>query len=348
MPKAIFISDIHLTEQDVHEYRWPCLKELAQWAADPQICMVVIGGDITDAKDYHSSALVNRIMEALYEIAAAGKPILILVGNHDYVDATTPFFRFLRHIPGVIYVDKPMVVTAPGGYRILAVPHGSPWDDYAPWRSEFPLSGGYEFILAHQTFCGATVDGAGKVLDKGPCPSLIDAELTAGAPVVSGDIHQAQVLGNLIYIGSPHPVSFGETGGRFLTYDFETKKFKGIKRGTIQRAVLSFALSDSGELLEDPKFDTLKHGDHVHIHVSTSQAGLLHYPEVRNALQKKCESRGIVVFKLQPDIKDLCTNVERVEVGAPRRTDLEVFQEFCELNETPLDIVEMGSSYVSL
>jgi UDP-2,3-diacylglucosamine pyrophosphatase LpxH len=348
MSKALLFSDIHLTDNTAHEYRWACMAEAAKWAASPQISMVIIGGDILDAKDRHSSALVNRTMDCLHAIAAAGKPVLILVGNHDYVDLAAPFFRFLRYLPNVIYVDKPQVVEAPGGYRILAVPHGWSWDEYTPWRLELPLYGGYDFILAHQTFCGATVNGDGKVLDKGPSPSLVDAEFTGGAPVVSGDIHQEQVLGNIVYIGSPHPVSFGETTARFLTYNFETKKFSSIRRATVQRLVLHFVLRDDGTVIEDPKFTTLCEGDHVQIHVSTTQAGLLHYPAFRNVMQNRCEQAGVVVFKLQAEVSDLYSHVSVEAVGAPVKTDREIFAAFCEVNEVPLPLMEVGVSYVSV
>lgn len=348
MAKLLFISDIHLDDNPQHEYRWSCLEDLAHRTKSTDIDVIIIAGDITNAKDGHRAAFLNRVVASLMRVVEVGKPVYVLVGNHDYTDKNTPFFQFLRFVPGVTYMDTPQEIHLPGGYVALALPHGTSWAKDAAWRQQFPLSNSYSFILAHDTFCGATVNGDGKVLDKGPSPTLLDEEVTFGAPVISGDIHQAQVLGNIVYIGSPHPVSFGESRGRYLTYDTETRKFKAIKRGGPQRLVLNYGLSDDGTLDRDIREEQLIEGDHVQVRVSTSQAGLVHYLDTRIQLQKHFQDKGIQVFAFEAKVVGFHSHLAVEAPGETALTDMEVFNRFCDVNEIAGVVRKLGTSYVNV
>lgn len=343
MSRLFVVTDTHNTSNPAHEYRWSYLSEVKNWISEPKIHAGAFLGDAFDAKDNHPSALINRFVDAWAGIAALGKPIIFMMGNHCYIDRTQPFLRFLQHIPNIIYVDSPQKI-AVDGYKILAVPHGFSWDEDAPWRRQYPLNAGWDLILAHQTFCGAKVNGI--TLDKGPSPGLISKEATNGAPVISGDIHQAQTFGNLTYVGSPHPVSFGEQGGRFLTYDFEDRKIREIKRSSIARAVCTFVLRDDGSVLDDVEFASLKKGDHIQIRITASHAALVHFPALRERLQHECETRGIQIFKLQTETLDFQNHVESLN-NIEVRTEKEIFDAFCDANNISDDLIQTGLSYVN-
>lgn len=349
MAKAIVFTDTHNTDNGAHEYRWGCWDDIARWAASPKIDMVMHLGDILDAKDRHPASLVNRLMDKIQAILDTGKPFIILRGNHDYVAVDTPYLHFLRHHPQIVYVDEPRVVDIAGGYRMLAVPHGASWDEHAEWRRKIPLAGGYDLIVAHHTFSGATVDGAGRTLEEGPSPSILDQDCTAGAPVISGHIHQEQVLGNVTYVGSPHPVSFGETTARFVVFDFETRTLKTIRRATTKRLILQYSMRDDGTVLEDPAAETVVAGDHVQIITRVSRAGLLHYQDFRNSIQKKFADIGAVVFKLQANVEELHGQNELSSVvGAAVKSDLDILRDFCTVNAVSSELVEIGESYVRI
>ncbi len=345
MTRLFAVTDPHHTNNPAHTYRWDYLKDVLNWVSDPKISMCAFLGDAFDAKDQHPASLVNRFVDHWVEIAQIGKPIVFMVGNHDYIDRAVPFLRFMKHLPNVVYVERPQVVTFEG-YRILAVPHGWAWDVDAAWRREYPLSEGFDLILAHQTFCGAKANGV--TLDKGPSPGLISEQATRGATVLSGDIHQHQVLNNLVYVGSPHPVSFGEQGGHFVTYDFVERKVRVIRRSPIRRLVCSFVIRDDGSVLEDPAFETLVQGDHVQIRVRAPASALEHYGELRRELQQRCEARGLVIFEMTVETLQLedhrSVETDLCEV----RTDVQIFQDFCEANDLDVKVMNVGASYVGI
>jgi hypothetical protein len=197
---AIITTDLHLTANPRDEYRWgifPWLTEQAIKHGAPEIAIL---GDLTDAKDYHSAELVNRLTKALYDLSDKTR-VSILMGNHDYLKGGNPFFNFLNVIDGVRFITKPLVDTD-GPAWCLWLPHSKnptvDWADQPMNRSRF--------IFMHQTVNGATSE-SGQVME-----SSLSSEFKIGykAQIYSGDIHVSQKIGDVEYVGTPYPIRFGD------------------------------------------------------------------------------------------------------------------------------------------
>ena len=91
----LLTSDIHHTSRAADAYRW----DLWPWAREQitknRLKALFILGDLTDNKDAHPAELVNRLVDEIQQTAKLC-PIYILKGNHDFIDPTTPFFKFIR------------------------------------------------------------------------------------------------------------------------------------------------------------------------------------------------------------------------------------------------------------
>ena len=239
----LLTSDWHLTDLPRDEYRWGIFDACARWIeaqkiATPQIYML---GDLTDRKDRHSAALVNRIEDEFTRLLDLGASISVLKGNHDQPLNGPPFWSILDYIrPGNDPASGINFYTTKHGNLnngLLLLPYSdnpeADWDNI-PWDK-------YKAAFIHQTVTGA-VGNNGMVLEN---PRMI--KMPKHLKVYSGDIHTTQMVGNVYYIGAPHPIAFGDTYPSQiveLTDDFKVSRV--IVLSTIQKLMLR--ISDLGEL----------------------------------------------------------------------------------------------------
>lgn len=207
-------SDLHLTDKASDEYRWNFLRWLSDKASeDSRIKSIFILGDLCDRKDRHSSILVNRVQKEIQKLSEIC-PIYILKGNHDHPDGGVPFWDFLSGTPNVEFIST---IRSQVFYEFscLFLPHtktpAKDWSDRNDWHL-------YDFIFLHQTMKGS-VSSTGQILDGDDMPDLPE-----GTFYVSGDLHIPQKIKNILYVGSPYDVKFGDRiTGRILRFDVERK-----------------------------------------------------------------------------------------------------------------------------
>jgi len=303
--RILLVSDLHLTDNPLEEYRWliwPRLKLLCQqWKVD----RVYVLGDLTEKKDLHRGQLVNRVVRnvvALSRLVSEG--IVILKGNHDFVDSGSPYFRFLRHLdPGRIhYVVEPTVLWE--GH--LFVPYAR-----EPLR-EWEQCGGGDFDQVSVVFMHQEVDGC--VTEQG---HRLSGGLDRGywirrgvkGRVYSGHIHKPQVLrtgtvgggggGNRVlveYVGAPYQVRFGDGYvGRVLVVDEMGEVVEEVVLSEfLRRWVLH--VSDPEEVLEH---EGLRPGDHCKVRFEMDRADVHLWPEVRKRLREVCKERKVVLHSLE-------------------------------------------------
>ncbi len=239
----LLTSDWHLTDHPKDEYRWTIFNAVARWIeaqkiSTPQVFML---GDLTDKKDRHSAALVNRIEDEFTRLLDLGASISILKGNHDQPLNGPPFWSILDYIrPGNDPASGINFYTSKHGNLnngLLLLPYSdnpeADWDGIE-WAK-------YKAAFIHQTVTGA-VGNNGVVLDN---PKMI--KMPKHLKVYSGDVHTTQTVGNIFYIGAPHPIAFGDNYPPQmveLTDDFKVSRV--IPLNTIQKLMLR--ITDLDEL----------------------------------------------------------------------------------------------------
>lgn len=194
---TIVTADLHLAASPRDEYRWQFIERtLPTMVQEYSARRVLVLGDLTEAKDHHGAALVNRLADAVAALAEAA-PVYILRGNHDYAAEDAPFFRFLRHAPRVRWINEPERLSLRGLGECFFLPHAR---DLSSWPD---LGAALDWCFCHQTFGGARSE-SGQLL-RGPTPPF-----PRGARIVSGDVHVPQKLGRVTYVGAPYTVDFGD------------------------------------------------------------------------------------------------------------------------------------------
>ena len=309
----LITSDLHFTDRARDAYRWDIFPWLRDQLEHDETLLIL--GDLTDAKDNHSSALVNRIVNEIEETVAFGHGVFILKGNHDYVDAFTPFFGFLGALDRVAFIaDGYYGLHRVEGQYVRMMPHTrSPAEDWE--RVSFE---DVDLVLCHQTFNGAKASN-GQQLQGGISARYFSDRGFKGR-VISGDIHVPQQCGDVTYVGSPYPVAFGDKfTPRVLRVSGDS--VESLEPPHIRK--LKLTISDAEEL------DDLRQGDQVKLTVRLWREDFYEWERIRAEVAEVAGRLGVYVHSLDLEVKtevEAPTNAKAVAVASAG----DVLGDFCE------------------
>lgn len=209
MKRILLISDLHLDDSIQNEYRWNIFKQIEEKMYKEEINSLYILGDITDRKDRHSAILVNKLIEQIGYLCDKFENVILLAGNHDYINQDLPFFAFHSQM----FYGKPFK-SETNGIKEVFLPHvKNPEEIYGKINiSEFDI------VFTHLDVKGAKMDNGMKSMEGLPV-KFFNNVLT-----ISGHIHTPQKIGNNFhYIGSPYSIIYENNKvnhrGIILTYD---------------------------------------------------------------------------------------------------------------------------------
>lgn len=321
MTTLLATGDIHLTNHPRDEYRWGIFPWLEEQADRRGVGDVVVLGDLTDKKDGHPSRLVNRLHDTL-----AKSPLTwwLMRGNHDYdVDPEWPFFRFLPQ-----FINRPKVVDI-GDLRCLFIPHVRKTDGHK-WPK---ITDDVDMVFMHQTFKGAVAENGQRL--PGLDPRAWDF------PIVSGDVHVPQTIGNVTYAGAPHPIRFGDVFQPRVLY-WDGTKWKSIQRTTIQKATPEITSIDALDRLD------LEAGDQAKIKVRIPRRDFPSWPTIREDVIKWCKDHGVDLHgcKVEEDIMRARVPRDPMRTMVDTFTPTQLFEAFCDERDVDASYVKAGRAYV--
>lgn len=316
---GLVTADWHLSDNIRDDYRHAFIARLRTAAKDRKVDWVLILGDLTEEKDRHSAWLVNSVVRHVALFAKICR-VLILRGNHDYIDPDHPFYAFLSRIEGVTWVNAPTdlknLPSAPqmGLGSVLFLPHTS--DYKRDWKGlKFSQ---YDWIFAHNTFSGAQV-GHGQTMKGIPLDVFPD-----DACVVSGDIHVPQKLGPVTYVGAPYLVDFGDNyNPRVLLLDGTKPKpmWSMSCEGPQKRLVQVRSVAELN------KHDELAEGDILKVRIVLESSQHAQWPELQKAVREWGVKHKMIVHAVQPVILESRAKAATRKSGA-KKTDTQLLQEY--------------------
>ena len=273
----IITGDWHLDSDPKHKYRWEALRELMMKIRElyKQIYdnyRLIILGDLTEKKDKHDADLVNRLMKFLNSLTDYCK-IDIVMGNHDFVDPTKPFFKFVNEHDRINFYDY----FKRDDMNIFIPYHG---------EEESWMAGDYVFM--HEDFKEAVYDDGQQSRSNRSIKSL---SLRNFKHVFSGHVHRPQVIGDkFTYVGSPYPINFHQED-----WDYS---FIVIKDGLIKNEYLKYPkrITINIRSLTQVEDIDLNVGDHAKFIVNVLPSTFQKYPEIKRAIKDKCIEKGIIFY----------------------------------------------------
>lgn len=299
---TIVTSDLQLADNERDAYRFKFFGTLRSIIQKHRASDVYILGDLTEAKDNHSAALVNRIVDEFQDLSRIAR-ILILRGNHDGMTPDNPFFRFLKHVNNIQWINTPTEWS-----NDLFLPHTL---DHAKDWKDIDFSG-YELIFAHNTFEGAM---AGNYQMRGIPQSIFPKD----ACVISGDVHGPQKSGVVTYVGAPYLVDFGDDyEPRVLM--LEDNGIRSIKVPGPQKRLIECKWPTNPSDFKPPfsrpftdaAFAKCGAGDVVKVRVTLSMKQREHWSKIRDAIHSWSGEKKLNVYSIHPI----------VEYAADKRTKL--------------------------
>lgn len=320
LTSCIMCADLHLSDDPLNEYRWGFLPWLRERAKEHGIKDVAILGDLTDAKDRHSAKLVNRIVG---ELSKFSERLIILKGNHDYIDSNNPFFDFVNLFNHVKYATNWSVIKF-GGVPTLLLPHTSDLDRDWPKLKVIP-----QLCLTHLTVKNARGDN-GQKLPGVPKQKL--AEL--GMPIFSGDVHVAQVIGPVEYIGAPYDIKFGDRSTRSaIMFDAEGERHDLFFSAPRKRIIKVRPNTNLEEL-------DVEKGDMVQFQVQLDVDQIDDAPQMRAALDRFVSDRGLHCVGQEMSLQFAPAEVS--EDALPDVGMAAAFESYCKTHGLAPELVAVG------
>jgi hypothetical protein len=332
---VLVTADLHLSSNPRDSYRHDFVKNtLPELVVRASPRTLIILGDITDQKDYHSSELVNTIVEYLYALSREC-PVIIMRGNHDCINPDMPFFGFVKHIPNITWITHPKALEVRGLGPCCFLPHTRnykrDWKDisFAPFKRD-PNCG---VIFAHNTFDGADA-GHGRKLSGIPTTVF-----PKQATVISGDIHLPQTLNQVTYVGAPYTVTFGDSYKPRLLQIGLTPSRK-IQMQSIPCEGPQKCVVDIKKPRKSLDLD-VNAGDMVKARVHLAAEDYAHWNEIQAHVRKEIERLGAIASIIQPVKANQAIKLQRKRKGGIQN-DLELLETYSKRRGLTEDTMKTG------
>lgn len=299
----LLVGDLHLTDRTRDAYRFGIFDWIKKQQIKYKPRATFILGDICDQKDRHSAALVNRIVDLLDGLHET----YILMGNHDYIDPSTPFFKFLNKLENVHFIVKPTLIEG-----IAAIPHCRTQTEFNDACKGFNAP--IKMILLHNTFEGA-ISETGKKL------SGFKLNVHPEYGVYAGDIHRPQVADAVTYVGSPYHIRFGD--------DFEPRCIfinNQWKEGDLffdAPRKWKLTVRDANEIIKNKN---IHEGDQVKVTVELAREEAVEWQNYKRLVREACEQRKLEVYNINLKVNTIKKKAKDVKATA---TPAELVGSFC-------------------
>lgn len=327
---VLVTADLHLGDNPRDAYRHHFMERLWDICYDQGgVDEILILGDITEEKDRHGAWLVNKIVDHFYHLSGACS-VTILRGNHDYIDINAPFFRFLKRLKNVRWIDKVTDNLTCNIGKLLFLPHTRNYQK--DWNGiKFDQ---FDWIFAHNTFEGADV-GHGRKLNG------IPTDMFPEDNVISGDIHIPQTLGPVTYVGAPYTVDFGDDYKPRVLLINKHHEVKSIPVvGPMKRLV---ELESVADLFEKKAWKSkLNEGDILKVRVQLPASEMPQWTEVRRGVLAWGEKNGYVIHTVQPVKIDTRMVTAAAKRRLTTRTDKQLLETYAKQRKVDDRTLETG------
>lgn len=329
---VIITSDLHFSDNPRDDYRHVFVDFLVDQLKRKKASRLLILGDLTEEKDRHSAWLVNTVADHMVRLSDEC-PVIILRGNHDALDPSTPFYEFLDYIEDIEWINTPTVVDVDDLGKCLFLPHTSNYKkDWKDLDFKSP-----DLIFAHNTFSG-TRSESGMELEGVP-PSVFPR----GSRVYSGDIHSPQKVGCVQYVGAPYTIDFGDAyEGRILCL---FPKSGGYQERTIpyhgpQKKLVEVTTSDDGEI-DFSKIPSMYEGEILKVRVTLRPDEYDRWSEVRDSVKVWGQKNKYTVNVVQP-IKETVDRKPSELINRSNKSDGEILEEYASSHGVPSRVLKIG------
>lgn len=193
---------------------------LIPYAQDPEVDAIIFLGDWFDHRTTINVATLDYSFEGAKLLNSIGKPVYLIIGNHDlYYRHTREKYspKHLSALENIIIINENTVVPHMGDEGALICPYLF-HEEYAGLVEYLD----YPVWFGHFEFKGFTVTGYNMKMQHGPDHTIFQ---NGPKQIFSGHFHKRQRQGNVQYIGNCFPHNFADiddTERGIALYTFDT------------------------------------------------------------------------------------------------------------------------------
>ena len=259
----LVLGDLHLKSDNLS-----VAKKLFDWVVEDMEIRrtykdgwtVILLGDVYETKSILRAEAQNLFYKFVADLLGLGVTIHVLMGNHDYVnlDCTDHAFSFLDNFKNerLNIVDEVTVIDDGG---ICLAPFFRSSDEFVE-KINSAQTKKDALLFCHQAFKGAVYNSVGGLTEKGECdPARIRDKFST---IYSGHIHLHQMIGNIMYVGTPYSQSFGEANTSKVILELTKDRGQHLIDTSIVGLPKHICIKIDAESLKIPKNEA-KDGDHV-------------------------------------------------------------------------------------
>jgi hypothetical protein len=258
--------------------------------------------------------------------------IWLLKGNHDFIDDTCPYLRWVNNLDRVKFIVSPEMISY-HDRNFLFLPSTkdpSQWNLIDINRADY--------IFCHQTFNGAISENGSKL-------SGLSQVYFANskARVYSGDIHKNQRVDRVTYIGAPYLINFGDSFyPRCIVLDPISGQEEDLHFQTTTRMTLDL---QSYKQLESYKF-TDKTQLKVRLNLPPSE--LLDWEKHKREVIRICAERGVELYDVilsKPNVIE--AQIKEQDAALKNLTPSQLFAKYCEAYKIERRFVNYGKELLN-
>jgi len=231
--RILFIGDLHFKKNNLHTMESMC-TELEEMVKTGNIKLVVCLGDILDTHENISMKCLHMASKFIINLSKLSR-VIVLIGNHDrennrdYLSEYHPFLNLMNH-DNITVVYKTIWDQINNFIYVPYVPNNK--FKQALETVEWTEDGKKQphLIFCHQEFKGCVMN---KSISK-----TGDVWSDKYPKVISGHIHDYQVLSNIIYVGTPYQEQYGESEDKaVIIYDTTVDTYTRIRLQSVVRKI---------------------------------------------------------------------------------------------------------------
>jgi DNA repair exonuclease SbcCD nuclease subunit len=241
--KILFIGDPHI-KTDNHIDVDILLSELEKICQSITFDLIIVGGDVMH---YHERIFTQALNKTLHFIKTLSKyaHIDILVGNHDMINnqqfLTSNHWLNVFSEKNISVIDKPIKKQI-DKFIFMLCPYVFPGRFIEALETVDKNWQECNVIFAHQEFKGCKM---------GSIISVEGDEWKQEYPqIISGHIHDNQIINNIYYPGTPLQHSFGDSEKRIVCYIDENNKIINLDLNVPKKKIVKATLSTLPEIKE--------------------------------------------------------------------------------------------------
>ena len=319
----LLVGDTHFVDSPLDFYRWEIFDVLKKSSIEHQIDFILFLGDTIDRKDKHTAKLVYRFIDELTDLKFETQTeVAILSGNHDKPVEGPYYWQFLSKF-NIPYITTPQLLHD----HIWLLPYShSPISD---WEG-LDISSKHT-IMMHQTIAGAMIECDRVLTSAHKLPKL------PTKMIFSGDVHRPQTVGDVIYVGTPHPIKFSESWANriILIKNSDFSNPIDIWLDGMQRQILKISSFDELNELELPDKIQIK----LQYILKSDQLG--NWAVTQQKIRQWAEEKKINLVSLETQLEGRGIQTEDHESLEIMSSD-EIIREFGKQENLPDDVVNIG------